>query len=52
MNSIAFFGPSGTFTEEALLSQADLASGALLPKTSIAEVLEAVSRSRTPSKGP
>jgi prephenate dehydratase len=44
MNSIAFFGPSGTFTEEALLSQADLASGALLPKTSIAEVLEAVSQ--------
>jgi prephenate dehydratase len=42
VNSVAFFGPSGTFTEEALLSQADLAGCALLPKGSIAEVLETV----------
>ena len=41
-NSVAYFGPSGTFTEEALLTQADLAASTLLPKTSIAEVLEAV----------
>jgi prephenate dehydratase len=41
--SVAFFGPSGTFTEEALLTQEDLSSAALLPKASIADVLEAVS---------
>ena len=40
-NSVAFFGPSGTFTEEALLTQPDLAACALVPKISIADVLEA-----------
>jgi prephenate dehydratase len=42
VSSVAFFGPSGTFTEEALLSQPDLAAAALLPKANIADVLEAV----------
>ena len=42
VNSVAFFGPSGTFTEEALLSQGDLARQTLLAKPSIADVLEAV----------
>lgn len=42
VNSIAFFGPSGTFTEEALLTQADLAGETLVAKPSIADVLEAV----------
>ena len=42
VSSVAFFGPSGTFTEEALLSQSDLAAAALLPKANIADVLEAV----------
>ena len=43
MTSVAFFGPSGTFTEEALLTQPDLAAAALSPRSSIDEVLEAVS---------
>jgi prephenate dehydratase len=38
---IAFLGPAGTFTEEALLSQADLADAELVPMT-IAEALTAV----------
>lgn len=42
LSSVAFFGPSGTFTEEALLSQSDLAAAALVPKASIPDVLEAV----------
>lgn len=40
--SIAFFGPQGTFTEEALLSEPDFAAAALEPRATIAEVLEAV----------
>lgn len=39
---IGYFGPPGTFTEEALLSQPDLAGAALVPLPSIAEVLQAV----------
>jgi prephenate dehydratase len=39
---VAFFGPSGTFTEEALLSQADLAAGDRVPYASIPDVLAAV----------
>jgi prephenate dehydratase len=39
---VAFLGPPGTFTEEALLSQADLAGGELLPIRSIGEVIGAV----------
>jgi prephenate dehydratase len=42
--SIAFLGPAGTFTEEALLGEQDFAAAALLPKGTIVEVLEAVER--------
>lgn len=42
MPSVAFFGPSGTFTEEALLSQPDLAAQERVPLTSIPDVLAAV----------
>jgi prephenate dehydratase len=45
MPRIAFLGPFGTFTEEALLSQEDLAEGAdLVPVGSIQEVLAATER--------
>lgn len=39
---VGFLGPEGTFTEQALLSQPDLAAGALVPLPSIPEVLSAV----------
>jgi prephenate dehydratase len=39
---IAFLGPSGTFTEQALRSQADLAAAELLPVRSMPDVLSAV----------
>ena len=39
---VAFFGPSGTFTEEALLTQPDLAAGRRVPYASIPDVLAAV----------
>ena len=42
MTSVAYFGPAGTFTEEALLTQPDYAAAALEPRSTIAEVLEAV----------
>ena len=38
---IAYLGPQGTFTEEALLAEADLAAAVLLPMTSIAEAIGA-----------
>ena len=41
---VAFLGPPGTFTEEALLSQADLAGGELVPIRSIADVISGVER--------
>jgi prephenate dehydratase len=41
---VAFFGPSGTFTEEALLSQADLAAGERVALASIPDVVAAVER--------
>ena len=41
MSRIAFLGPHGTFSEEALLSQADLASAELVPLVTIPEVLAA-----------
>lgn len=44
---MAFLGPAGTFTEEALLTQEDYASAALEPCPSIADVLEAVRSGRT-----
>lgn len=39
---VAYLGPPGTFTEEALLAQADLAEMDLIPLPSIDAVLEAV----------
>ncbi|MHB8438772.1 MAG: prephenate dehydratase [Acidimicrobiales bacterium] len=39
---IAFFGPTGTFTEEALFTQPDFAESDVLPLPTLAEVLEAV----------
>jgi prephenate dehydratase len=41
---VAFFGPSGTFTEEALLTQADLAAADRVALGSIPDVLSAVAR--------
>lgn len=38
---IGFLGPRGTFTEQALLTQADLASGELVPYPTMADVLRA-----------
>ncbi len=40
--SVAFLGPLGTFTEEALLTQEDYAAAALTPMDTIGDVLEAV----------
>jgi prephenate dehydratase len=39
---IGFFGPFGTFTEQALLTQADLAASELVPFRSVPDVLDAV----------
>ena len=39
---VAYLGPPGTFCEEALLTQPDLAAGELLGYTSITEVIDAV----------
>jgi prephenate dehydratase len=41
MASIGFLGPLGTFTEQALLTQADLAAQELVPLASIPDVLAA-----------
>lgn len=41
---ISYLGPRGTFTEEALLSQPDLATGDLVPQRSVPEVLTTVAR--------
>ena len=43
-NRIGFFGPFGTFTEQALLTQSDLAAGELVPFRSVPDVLDAVAR--------
>src|SRR5687768_10322743 len=43
MTRIAFLGPPGTFTEEALFTQADLASAELVPLRTMPEVLAATS---------
>jgi prephenate dehydratase len=40
---IAFFGPFGTFTEQALRSQPDLAGGELVAMRTVPDVLDAVS---------
>lgn len=42
MTRIAYLGPSGTFTEEALLTQPDLASTELVPMRTMPDVLQAV----------
>lgn len=42
MKAIAYLGPAATFTEEALLSQPDLADQKLLPLRTIPEVLDVV----------
>ena len=42
MTRIGFFGPFGTFTEQALRSQADLADGELVPYRTVPDVLDAV----------
>jgi prephenate dehydratase len=41
---VAYFGPSGTFTEEALISQDDLAGGTRIPFPAVPEVIAAVER--------
>ena len=40
--SVAFFGPFGTFTEQALRTQSDLAAGDLIPMRTVPDVLDAV----------
>lgn len=42
--SVAYLGPAGTFTEEALLGEPDLTNGRLVPLGSIPEVLAAASQ--------
>jgi prephenate dehydratase len=41
---VSYLGPHGTFSEEALLTQPDLAAGNLLPLTSVPEVIASVER--------
>jgi prephenate dehydratase len=43
-SSVGFLGPEGTFTEQALLTQPDLAQGRLVPYPSIPEVILATER--------
>src|ERR1039457_5099564 len=43
---IGFLGPEGTFTEEALLGEADYGSAQILPLGSLIEVLESVQQGR------
>jgi prephenate dehydratase len=43
---IGFLGPEGTFTEEALLGEADYASAEIVPLGSLTEVLESVENGR------
>ncbi len=40
---IAYLGPAGTFTEQALMSQPDLAAGELIPLPKFVDVLDATS---------
>jgi prephenate dehydratase len=44
--TVAFLGPPGTFTEEALLGEPDLASAGLVPMSTIGEVLDATHEGR------
>jgi prephenate dehydratase len=43
-STVGFLGPEGTFTEQALLTQPDLAQGTLVPFPSIPEVILATER--------
>ncbi len=43
---VAYFGPAGTFTEEALLTQPDLAAGERTPFPAVPEVIAAVEKGR------
>jgi prephenate dehydratase len=43
---VGFLGPLGTFTEQALLTQSDLAAGDLVPLASMSDVLQAVADGR------
>ena len=45
---VAYLGPAATFTQEALLTQADLAGAELQPMGSITAVLDAVARGDAP----
>ena len=58
---IGFFGPFGTFTEQALRTQADLVDAELVPFYSVPDVLDAVAKDeidagfvpiKTPSREP
>lgn len=42
MTRVAFLGPAGTFTEEALLSEADLAGAKLVSRSALPDVIAAV----------
>jgi len=42
--TVAYFGPAGTFTEEALLTQPDYAAAVVEPRGTITDVLDAVVR--------
>ena len=44
---IAYFGPAGTFTEQALLSQVDLGKFERVPYATVPDVLDAVERRET-----
>ncbi len=44
--TISFLGPAGTFTEEALFTQPDYATAALVPAATLSEALEAVACGR------
>lgn len=44
---IGFLGPPGTFSEEALLSEPDLAAGEVVPLATFGDVMEAVESGRT-----
>ena len=47
MTRVAFLGPPGTFTEEALLTQPDLAEAELVPMRSMSDVLAAAQSGET-----
>lgn len=42
VDPVAFLGPAGTFTEEALMSQADLASATHAPMSGVFEIVKAI----------